>query len=175
MKTIIPAVEEVEGVHPAWPEYEFTHKHPFTTWVKFYEEMRQYFLTTETRAEAVKKLRELRQGDKTIEEFIIEFKGWVQLAGFDKVALVNQFKRGININLGQRIIELGTPGDRTDPTHLQKWYDRATELERQKQDAETYYGKRETFQQKKKKWNKKKRKPPKLLLLLINLKQELYW
>ncbi|KAF8643389.1 hypothetical protein AX14_009561, partial [Amanita brunnescens Koide BX004] len=80
-----------------------------------------------------------------------------QLARFDKVTLVDQFKRGININLGQRIIELGTPGDGTDPTHLQKWYDWATELERQKQDAETYYSKQETFQQKKKKWNKKKK------------------
>ena len=100
MKTIVPAVEAVEGEHLAWPEYEFTHKHPFTTWVEFHEEMRQYFLTTETRAEAVKKLRELKQGDKTIEEFIIEFKGWAQLAGFDKVALVDQFKRGINLNLG---------------------------------------------------------------------------
>ncbi|KAF8650174.1 hypothetical protein AX14_008624 [Amanita brunnescens Koide BX004] len=91
-KTIVPAVEEVEGVHPTWPEYEFIHKHPFTTWTEFAEEMRQYFLTTETRAEAVKKLRELKQGEKTIEEFIIEFKGWAQLAGFDRIALVDQFK-----------------------------------------------------------------------------------
>ncbi|KAF8695682.1 hypothetical protein AX14_001749 [Amanita brunnescens Koide BX004] len=132
MKMIVPTVEEVEGVHPAWPEYEFVHKHPFTTWVEFNEEMRQYFLTTETRAEAVKKLRELKQGDKAIEEFIIEFKGWAQLAGFDKVALVDQFKRGINLNLGRRIIEPGTPGDGTHLTHLQQC-------------------KRETFQQKKKK------------------------
>ncbi|KAF8644500.1 hypothetical protein AX14_009399 [Amanita brunnescens Koide BX004] len=123
MKTVIPAEEEVEGVHPAWPEYEFIHKHPFSTWIKFYKEMRQYFLTTETHAEAIKKLRDLRQGDKTIEEFIIEFKGWAQLARFDRIALINQFKQGININLGRRIIELGTPGDGTDPTHLQKWYD----------------------------------------------------
>ena len=125
MKTIVPAVEAVEGIHPAWPEYEFIHKHPFPTWIEFSEEMRQYFLTTETRAEAVKKLRELKQGEKTIEEFIIEFKGWAQLAGFDRIALVDQFKRGINVNLGRRIIELGSPGDGTDPTHLQKWYDRA--------------------------------------------------
>ncbi|KAF8689712.1 hypothetical protein AX14_003195 [Amanita brunnescens Koide BX004] len=158
MKTVVPAVDAVEGVHPEWPEYEFIHKHPFPTWNEFAEEMQQYFLTTETRAEAVKKLRELKQGDKTIEEFIIEFKGWAQLAGFDKIALVDQFKRGINVNLGRRIIELGSPGDGTDPTHLQRWYDRATELERQKRDSDQYYGKRESFQQKKKKWNEAKKK-----------------
>ncbi|KAF8688263.1 hypothetical protein AX14_003479 [Amanita brunnescens Koide BX004] len=123
MKTIVPAVAAEEGVHNKWLQYEFIHKHPFTTWIKFAEEMRQYFLTMEMHAKAIKKLRELRQGDKTIEEFIIEFKGWVQLARFNQIALVNQFKRGININLGRRIIELGTPGDGTDPTHLQKWYD----------------------------------------------------
>ncbi|KAF8690356.1 hypothetical protein AX14_002978 [Amanita brunnescens Koide BX004] len=158
MRTIAPAVDAVEGVHPAWPEYEFVHKHPFPTWNEFAEEMRQYFLTTETRAEAVKKLRELKQGEKTIEEFIIEFKGWAQLAGFDRIALVDQFKRGINVNLGRRIIELGSPGDGTDPTHLQRWYDRATELERQKRDSDQYYGKRESFQQKKKKWNEAKKR-----------------
>ena len=174
-KTVFPAQEAVEGVHPDWPEYEFVHKHPFTTWTEFAEEMRQYFLTTETCAEAVKKLRELRQGEKTIEEFIIEFKGWAQLAGFDRIALVNQFKRGINVNLGRRIIELGTPGDGTDPTHLQKWYDRATELEQQKRDAEQYYGKEKCSNRKRKNGTKRRRKPPRLLLLPINLKQGSYW
>ena len=181
MRSIIPAVEAVEGEHPAWPKYEFVHKHPFTTWTEFHEEMRQYFLTTKMHAEAVKKLRELRQGDKTIEEFIIEFKGWAQLARFDKVALVDQFKQGINVNLGPRIIELGMPGDGTDPTHLQKWYDRATKLERQRRDAEQYYGKHETFQQKKKKWNKQKKKAaktstptnkPKAGTILVKVKDE---
>ena len=100
-KTIIPAQDAVEGVHPAWPEYEFVHKHPFTTWTEFAEEMRQYFLTTGPHAEAVKKLRELKQGEKTIEEFIIEFKGWAQLARFDRIALIDQFKQGINVNLGR--------------------------------------------------------------------------
>ncbi|KAF8660114.1 hypothetical protein AX14_007459 [Amanita brunnescens Koide BX004] len=178
MKTVVPAVDAVEGVHPAWPKYEFIHKHPFSTWIEFSEEMRQYFLTTETHAEAVKKLRELKQGDKTIEEFIIEFKGWAQLAGFDRIALVDQFKRGINVNLGRRIIELGSPGDGTDPTHLQRWYDRATELERQKRDSDQYYGKRESFQQKKKKWNEAKKKAetstekPKAGIISVKVKDE---
>ena len=39
MRTVVPAVEAIEGEHPAWPEYEFIHKHPFTTWVEFHEEM----------------------------------------------------------------------------------------------------------------------------------------
>jgi hypothetical protein len=157
MKTTVPAVEAEEGIHPAWPAYEFVHKNPFATWAEFAEEMQQYFLMTETHAEAVKKLRDLKQGNKTIEEFIIEFKGWAQLAGFDRIALVDQFKRGINTNLGQRIIKLGMPGDGTDPTHLQHWYDRATKLKQQKQDIDQYYGKQESFLQKKKKWNKKKK------------------
>ena len=170
----------MEGVHPAWPEYKFVHKHLFMTWIEFAEEMRQYFLTTETHAEAVKKLQELKQGDKTIEEFIIEFKGWAQLAGFDRIALVNQFKRGINVNLGQRIIELGSPGDGTDPTHLQKWYNRATKLERQKRDSDQYYGKREMFQQRKKRWNEAKKKAetftstekPKAGVILVKVKDK---
>ncbi|KAF8687044.1 hypothetical protein AX14_003748 [Amanita brunnescens Koide BX004] len=99
MKTTVPAVE-AEGVHLAWPAYEFVHKNPFATWAKFAEEMQQYFLTTETHAKAVKKLRDLKQDNKTIKEFIIKIKGWAQLAGIDRITLVDQFKQGINTNLG---------------------------------------------------------------------------
>ncbi len=142
-KAIVPAEPAGDGHPDGWPEYIFTHKPPFATWAEFCEEARQYFLTTETRDEAVKKLRELKQGEKTIEEFIIEFKGWAQLSGFDDIALVDQFKRGVKTALGRRVIELGNPGDGSITGQLQAWYTRATEIEKQFREAEKYYGKRE--------------------------------
>jgi hypothetical protein len=49
---------------------------------------------------AIKKLRKTEQkGD--IEEYLMEFKGWANLAGFDDVALVDQFKTGLKKGLGQ--------------------------------------------------------------------------
>ena len=57
-----------------------------------------------------------------IEEYIIKFQGWANLAGFDEIALVDQFKKGIKIALGRKIMELGSPGDGTTPGHLEAWY-----------------------------------------------------
>ena len=76
-------------IHDAWMAYTIVHKRPFYSWKEFANEAKAYFLTTETRTEAVKKLRDISQGGKTIEEFIIEFKGWAHLSGFDNIALVN--------------------------------------------------------------------------------------
>ena len=66
----------------------------------------------------------------TIKEYIIEFKGWLHLSGFDEIAAVDQFKRGIKTALGRKVIETGNPGDGSTPRQLQAWYTRATELER---------------------------------------------
>jgi hypothetical protein len=82
-----------------------------------------------------------QKGD--IEEYLTEFKGWANLAGFDDVALVNQFKTGLKKGLGRRIMETGNPGDGTTPGQLQEWYKKALELERAYQEAEQYYGKKE--------------------------------
>jgi hypothetical protein len=91
---------------------------------------------------AIKKLRNTTQkGD--IEEYLTEFKGWANLAGFNNVALVNQFKTGLKKGLGRQIMETGNPGDGTTPGQLQEWYQKALELERAYREAEQHYGKKE--------------------------------
>jgi hypothetical protein len=138
---VIPAAAAT-ATHEAWPEYEFVHKPPFRSWEDFTQQARDYFLTTETRDMAIKKLRNTTQkGD--IEEYLTEFKGWANLAGFDDVALVDQFKTGLKKGLGRRIMETGNPGDGTTPGQLQEWYKKALELERAYREAEQYYGKKE--------------------------------
>jgi hypothetical protein len=78
---------------------------------------------------AIKKLRNTTQkGD--IEEYLTEFKGWANLAGFNDVALVDQFKTGLKKGLGRRIMETGNTGDGTTPGQLQEWYKKALELEK---------------------------------------------
>ena len=128
MVLAVPPTEDGTGGHPEWPPYEFTNKPPFITFMAFMEEARQYFLTTETREEAVKKLRMCRQ-TAMIEEYIIEFKGWLHLSRFDEIAAVDQFKRGIKTALGIKVIKMGNPGDGSTPGQLQAWLNQATELE----------------------------------------------
>jgi hypothetical protein len=138
---VIPEVAAT-AEHGAWPTYEFVHKPPFRSWDDFAQQARDYFLTTETRDMAIKKLRGTTQkGD--IEEYLTEFKGWANLAGFDDVALVDQFKTGLKKGLGRRIMETGNPGDGTTPGQLQEWYKKALELEKAYREAEQYYGKKE--------------------------------
>jgi hypothetical protein len=139
--TVIPEVAAT-AEHGAWPTYEFVHKPPFRSWDDFAQQARDYFLTTETRDMAIKKLRSTTQkGD--IEEYLMEFKGWANLAGFDDVALVDQFKTGLKKGLGRRIMEMGNPGDGTTPGQLQEWYKKALELEKAYREAKQYYGKKE--------------------------------
>jgi hypothetical protein len=96
--TVIPEVAATVE-HGAWPTYEFVHKPPFRSWDDFAQQARDYFLTTETRDMAIKKLRGTTQkGD--IKEYLTEFKGWANLAGFDDVTLVDQFKTGLKKGLG---------------------------------------------------------------------------
>ena len=96
----------------------------------------------------MKKLRGLSQKED-VERYIIEFKGWAHLSGFDEIALVDQFKRGLKPALGRWVIETGNPGDGTTPGELQKWYDRTTELERAFRESTEFFGKKEfTFKQK---------------------------
>jgi hypothetical protein len=58
--TVIPAVAAT-AEHKAWPAYEFIHKPPFRSWDDFAQQARDYFLTTETRDMAIKKLRNMTQ------------------------------------------------------------------------------------------------------------------
>jgi hypothetical protein len=96
--TVIPEVAAT-AEHGVWPAYEFVHKPPFRSWDDFAQQARDYFLTTETRDMAIRKLRGTTQkGD--IEEYLTEFKGWANLAGFDDVTLVDQFKTGLKKGLG---------------------------------------------------------------------------
>ena len=116
-------------------------------------------MTTETREHAVTQLRKCQQGNKTIEEYVIEFRGWANLAGFDEIALVDQFKKGIKVALGRKIMELGSPGDGSTAGQLEAWYNRAIELERQYRESERYYGKKE-FKITKKTWNDNRQAGP---------------
>ena len=96
----------------------------------------------------MKKLRALTQKED-VERYITEFKGWAHLSGFDEIALIDQFKRGLKPALGRRVIETGNLGDRMTPGQLQRWYDHTTELERAFRESMEFFGRKEfTFKQK---------------------------
>src|SRR6266550_5727208 len=116
-----PAVAEVTP---------FINLPPFDGWGDFQDKALAFFMTTKTRDEAIRHLQELKQGKRLVEDYIIDFKSWAQLMNFNEIALIAQFKGGLNAPLGMKIVENGAPGDGTTAGDLQLWYDRATVLDK---------------------------------------------
>ena len=73
----------------------------------------------------VEQLRKMKQGGRTIEEFIQEFKRAARESGYKGRLLVEEFKRGINGGIRRKLMEAENP-----PASIEQWYKRATALNR---------------------------------------------
>jgi len=60
-----------------------------------------------------------------MEEFVQEFRRAARGSGYEGRPLVEEFKRGINATICQRLMEL-----EWQPSSIKQWYDRATVLNR---------------------------------------------
>jgi hypothetical protein len=97
-------------------------------------------MTTKMRDKAIRHLRDLKQGKRPVEDYIINFKSWAQLMDFNEITLIAQFKTGLNAPLGMKIVENGAPGDGVPVGDLQLWYDRVTALDKALRDGQKLYG-----------------------------------
>ncbi|KAF8702665.1 hypothetical protein AX14_014355 [Amanita brunnescens Koide BX004] len=113
-------------------------KPPYTSWPDFTTKLQEFFMTTETRDEAIRQIQALTQGTTPVEDYIIRFKSIAPLTGFNDYALVARFKVGLNPSLGFEVIKNGAPAD----DNLDAWYDRSTELARGYWDAKKTFGDR---------------------------------
>ena len=98
--------------------------------------LQEFFMTTETRDEAIRQIQALNQGTTPVEDYIIRFKSIAPLTGFNSYALVARFKAGLNPSLGFEVVKNGAPAD----DNLDAWYDRSTELARGYRDAKKTFG-----------------------------------
>ncbi|KAJ3574916.1 hypothetical protein NP233_g1446 [Leucocoprinus birnbaumii] len=106
---------------------DFSNVPPFDSWKDMMEKMDHFFVTKETQADAIKKLKALRQGTHMIEDYWIEFNSWQTLTGYNEVALVRIFCDGLHPALGRKLVELG---GLTESNTLLEWYRKAVEYER---------------------------------------------
>jgi len=70
-------------------------------------------------------LRKLEQEERTMEEFIQEFKKAARGSGYEGRPLVEKFKRGMNRVIRKKLMEAGN-----QPSSIEQWYRRATALNR---------------------------------------------
>jgi len=117
-----------------------TNKPPFETWEKMADEMAQFFISTETQTHAIDKLTKLKQGNRLIEDFWLEFVTWKKLSRYNKVVLVGLFKKGVYLALAWKLVEIG---QMRNSDSLNEWYEKALSFERSRREAiEEFKGRR---------------------------------
>jgi len=104
----------------------------FETWEKMADEMAQFFISTETQTHAIEKLSKLKQGNRLLEDFWSKFVTWKELSGYNEVALVGLFKKGIHPALAQKLVEIG---QLRNSDSLDDWYEKALSFERSRREA----------------------------------------
>ena len=78
----------------------------YETAEKFLTVLKKKFGGREEETVKVEKLRKLEQGEKTMEEFIQEFKRAVRGSGYEGRPLVEEFKREINRRIRKKLMKV---------------------------------------------------------------------
>jgi len=92
---------------------------------EFLTSLRKEFGGGEKESVKAAELRKLEQGERTMEEFVQEFKRAARESGYKGRPLMEEFKRGMNRGIRRKLMESENP-----PTSIEQWYRRATALDR---------------------------------------------
>jgi len=114
-----------------------TNKPPFKTWENMTDEIAQFFISTETQTHAIDKLTKLKQGNRLLEDFWSEFVTWKELSGYNEVALVGLFKKGVYLALARKLVKIG---QMRNSDLLDEWYEKALSFERSRREAIEEFG-----------------------------------
>jgi len=91
---------------------------------KFLTRLKKEFGGREEESVKIVELRKLEQGEKTIEEFVQEFKRAARGSGYERRPLVEEFKREMN-----RMIRIELMEAENQPGSIEQWYKRAMALD----------------------------------------------
>ena len=114
----------------------------FETIGEFLAEIKKEFGGGEEELVRAAELRKLEQGERTMEEFVQEFKRVARRSRYKRRLLVEEFKRGMNRAIRRKLIEA-----ENQPSSIEQWYRRAITLDRNwresRQEEERLKGKKE--------------------------------
>ena len=77
----------------------------FETVREFLAEIKKKFGEGEEESVKAAELKKLEQGERTMEEFVQEFKRTARGSGYEERLLVEEFKRGINGVISRKLME----------------------------------------------------------------------
>jgi len=109
---------------------------------EFFTILKREFGAGEEESVKAAELRKVKQGGRTMEEFVQEFKRAARGSGYEGRPLVEEFKRGINGGIRRKLMEAENP-----LTSIENWYRRAMVLDRNwresRREEERLRGKKE--------------------------------
>ena len=91
---------------------------------ELFTKIRQEFGEFDKESRKVDELRVLEQEGRTVDEYVQEFKKAARGSGYERRALVEEFKRGLNRAIRRRLAEAETP-----PVTIIQWQERAVQLD----------------------------------------------
>jgi len=92
---------------------------------EFLMSLRKEFGGGEEESVKAVELRKMEQGERTMEEYVQEFKRAARGSGYEGRLLIEEFKRGINGGIRRKLMEVENP-----PASIEQWYRRAMALDR---------------------------------------------
>jgi len=101
-----------------------------------------FFITNESISNAIENLKRLKQGNRMVEDYWMDFCVWKDLTQYNEIALVGIFRDGLNKGLARKLVELGQLNEMSS---LDIWYIKAVEFERARRSAEGIFGQRRQF------------------------------
>ncbi|KAG9219611.1 hypothetical protein CCMSSC00406_0006067 [Pleurotus cornucopiae] len=116
-------------------EWTRTHVHEeqVSSFRRICRSLQKAFRNPNPRDTAVTALTHLHQGSDTAEDYVMKFNAHKDDTGYNDVALVKLFKRGLNAGLLTRIYSR-----RPLSTNCEEWQDKAIALDRQWREAQAY-------------------------------------
>jgi len=114
------AIEEIRNHHrnPTTPT-------PFADWAQFETKFATMFSDPDPAATALRRVESMRQGTRTVDEYVTEFRTWQHRSQLNDQALSNYFCAGLNTEVLKAIL-----GFQTVPDTLQTWQDQAMTYDR---------------------------------------------
>ena len=107
-KPVCAVLSRLEGLKArsfARTRLEMLNSRTAYTWACMCTELEELFRPANQKDWARKKLRELKQGRMTIDEWIIKFQTYSQAAQFDQGQLIDIIEQNIDSSIIQKIIE----------------------------------------------------------------------
>jgi len=97
---------------------------------QLFTKIRNNFGETSEEERKIEQLRTIKQGGRTCDEYVQEFKKIARGSGYERRPLIEEFKQGLNRAIRRKLAEAEEP-----PTTIGEWQERAVRLDRNQRQS----------------------------------------